>query len=594
MKIKTKLVLLFTMITVSSLLVTGIISFNNAKKALEDAAYNSLELVNNAYISNITHIIQLRHEQTKEIAGTYLVRHLNPSGPTPDSVISKIQEHIISILEELKVAKTIEVHDELHRATDIEEIDIIDKNGTILSSTNEAVIGKKIPERFIYIVKKEGSWFGGYNYDPETGEMFLNFYQGVLSYKDKKISGIVLLKVRAGILNEISDNQSSLWKSQELLIGHKRNDSITYITSLRNKEEYVRYSETPMTLAVNGNEGKGEMLDYRNKKVLAVWQYNKNTGWGIVSKVDIEDINAPIINLQYLVTIVAFIILIIVILIAFYFADSVAKPIQSLVTTFVKISQGELTPPKVVKGTFEITQLSSIANNTVVFLKGYINKLSKIASSDFSDVNKPIDEKDEIGLSLYEMSVSLKNYHENQQRDLWMEKGINEIIASTKEETNLNELCNNILQHSIPYVNAHIGALYIYDHLESVLLLKGSYALSKKKNFKDKLKIGEGLSGQAVVEQKTKIIKNLPGDFDKINSGFVDITINELVIIPLIFHKLLVGVIEVGSANSFTELQMEFLNRSSDLISAAVSSALDRDLIENLLTDSKISAEQLQ
>ena len=54
----------------------------------------------------------------------------------------------------------------------------------------------------------------------------------------------------------------------------------------------------PIQEALKGNAGYGLSLDYRGKKVIAVWQHIALPDWGIVAKIDVAEAFKPVTTLR--------------------------------------------------------------------------------------------------------------------------------------------------------------------------------------------------------------------------------------------------------------------------------------------------------
>ncbi|MDH5382948.1 MAG: ATP-binding protein, partial [Cyclobacteriaceae bacterium] len=331
-------------------------------------------------------------------------------------------------------------------------------------------------------------------------------------------------------------------------------------------------------------------------EVIAVWRFEKSLDWGVVAKVDVADIYAPIKSLRNTMALIILLILVGVIIIGYFVSRSISGPVRHLVTTFVDISRGKIRAPEVIKGSDEIATLSRIASSTVSYLKGFIDQLNRVASGEFSNVYAPRDEQDEMGLSLQKMTNSLMDYDRKIKETLWLEKGIADVATQLKGDKKLKSLCERALEFIIPYLQAQIGVIYTYDHFQSILKFEAGYAYSGVvgEGKIDQIKIGEGLAGQVARDHKTIIFQDIPENYMNINSALGSVRPAHIIVVPLITNGLLTGVIELGTTKQIAGLDRQFLERSAEILSVAVSSATDHKLIEKLLDDSKSVSAQLE
>jgi len=79
-----------------------------------------------------------------------------------------------------------------------------------------------------------------------------------------------------------------------------------------------------------------------------------------------------------------------------------------------------------------------------------------------------------------------------------------------------------------------------------------------------------------------------------LSSGFGIITPKNLIAIPFLFENSVVGVVELGSINSFSEQEIEYLNFVSDSIAIAIVSCLSPEKTSQLLEETQRQAEELE
>lgn len=379
-KTKTKLIVMFLLISIIPISIIGYLSCMSGRIALKKQALASLEAVVDSRINDITHLVQLRLEQAKELAGTFLIRQLKSNGINDSEDTNKIQVHIDSILEEMKLESKAGYGD-IDRETAIDIIGIWDINGKIVANTNKDLVGKQMPASYLQGVKSRGTFFGGFVKDPLTGVNFLVFIQAIRDFEDGKFAGAIILKVNAQILNEISGAKAGLGESGEILLCQREGDKVTFITQLRHatKAPTVTLGSNqamPAQESVQGRGGKGVSIDYRMKEVLTVWKYLPSMEWGIVSKIDVKEALAPANTLAISIIIAVAIISGIVATIAWLFSRTITRPISiasqeiSVITAEIAIasSQHEKTAAQqsasVTETTTTMTEMNSSARKS--------------------------------------------------------------------------------------------------------------------------------------------------------------------------------------------------------------------------------------
>ncbi|UII32968.1 GAF domain-containing protein [Fulvivirga ulvae] len=127
---------------------------------------------------------------------------------------------------------------------------------------------------------------------------------------------------------------------------------------------------------------------------------------------------------------------------------------------------------------------------------------------------------------------------------------IKDIVAKESDEA---KLAKAILTHICKHLEAGIGAFYTttLEGNKRLVEMKASYALILGESETIKFEYGEGLVGQAALEEKTLIIDDIPEGYIKIVSGLGSATPTHLLVVPVKNGDTLYGVVEIAS---FTDL----------------------------------------
>jgi PAS domain S-box-containing protein len=213
----------------------------------------------------------------------------------------------------------------------------------------------------------------------------------------------------------------------------------------------------------------------------------------------------------------------------------------------------------------------------------------KIGNGDFEYEYAVNGENDVLGNSLIEMRNSLLASSKREQDYNWIVSSVSEVgelLRSNNELVLLSELIISFLTRKI---NAVQGAFYIvnYDNEKDVFIeLVGSYAYNKKKYFKGKFYFGQGLVGQAIIEQDTVYRTEIPQDYVSISSGLLgEQKPKAILIVPLINEEKVYGAVEFAGFESFTPLQIKFIQELSDILARTISSVKINENTVRLLAE---------
>ncbi|MEX0770515.1 MAG: PAS domain S-box protein [Balneolaceae bacterium] len=413
MNIKPKLLLLFTLLAILPIVIVGALSYHNAKEALVQQQIDSLEAVVDSRISDITHVVQLRVEQARQIGGTYLPRQLRPDGVHDPFVIQRLQEHIELIYEHVKKNyQTDQEEGVMNLESSIERIEVWDANGTIVSSTGAARVGDQIPDSAFQRVREGGIHFSEDHPNSLNGNQNLLIVEEIRNLESGEFAGVVALTITGNILNEISLYRAGLGNTGEVLLFAIDSDRLEFITKLRHADqppEIVMGSQLalPVQQVARGINGKGISTDYRGVEVGAVWKKIPGLNWGIVGKVDTAEIFIPVNELGKKILIFGFGLLGFSIFLAWYCARTISDPIQQLVDVFSRISRGELGDPVKIQREDELGVLARRANESIRYLRNVIRHANSLGEGNYDRRIEPKGDEDELGIALEKMTENL-------------------------------------------------------------------------------------------------------------------------------------------------------------------------------------------
>ncbi|MBT30851.1 MAG: hypothetical protein CMO01_14430 [Thalassobius sp.] len=247
--------------------------------------------------------------------------------------------------------------------------------------------------------------------------------------------------------------------------------------------------------------------------------------------------------------------------------------------------------------------LKNIKNT--IYLEDQLNieantQLAYNISQNNLDSEFELKKNDLIGKALYNMRENLKNIHEENNINHWINNGISSITESLIDSNHIEELADNILNKIVNYIDALQACFYIVaepdDKSEDVHLdLIGNYGSSadEKEKFKSFF-LGESLVGEAAQQKKSIIIDNPPEDYVHINSGLGKAKPECIIIIPLSFQNSLQGIIEISSFKKFKEYEIRFLETIAEKIAISLNSAKSKFKTNQLLKEAQQLNNQLK
>lgn len=210
----------------------------------------------------------------------------------------------------------------------------------------------------------------------------------------------------------------------------------------------------------------------------------------------------------------------------------------------------------------------------------------EIAAGKF-DRTLTLDQKDELGelaSALNHMSLNLKEIN-------WLKVGKEGLDDTLRGEHSPKLLAQKFLTFFVKHLDGQVGAFYA--HQKGSLNLTASYAFTDRGDNFNKLSFGEGMVGQAAIEQKTIYFTNVDEDAPQIHFGVGSQVPNHFVIAPLVLEGKVFGVILVGSLTLFSEADRKFIDQNVENFAVLLEGAASRETIQQLLSKAQAQQKEL-
>ena len=195
-----------------------------------------------------------------------------------------------------------------------------------------------------------------------------------------------------------------------------------------------------------------------------------------------------------------------------------------------------------------------------------------------------------VGVSLNNMGKSLQTSFELLSHKEWLQTGIAQLNNIMLGEKKLSILTKDIIEFVAVYSNSSAGLMYITEGDELVKAAGYSYIPDKSQ---ERLKIGQGITGQAAISKKVISLNQLSDDDIAVSYGLGSVKPSQIIAVPLLDNKV-EGVIELASVKGFTPIQMEFLTAVASNIGIAVKATQNRKRVIELLEETQSQSEELR
>jgi signal transduction histidine kinase/CheY-like chemotaxis protein/HAMP domain-containing protein len=298
----------------------------------------------------------------------------------------------------------------------------------------------------------------------------------------------------------------------------------------------------------------------------------------------INDFASNLLILSIFIIVITFILLLWII--SVLISRSIVIPLNTMVNNFQVIARGNLNTELPIYSKTEIGLLADSFREIQRSLRTVIDYTKKVAEGDYSQQIEPRSAEDELIIALNKMVNKLVN-------DSWFKSGINQVNEKLNGDHNLDELSTNTLEFMISFLHSQLGSIHLYDTDFKFLKLVASSGFDTRK-LKEQIVLNEGILGQVAMKKKMMILSDIPSEAYVTFSTTGSYIPKQVVVAPLVYNDLLIGVIELASVYNYTELEIEFLEEAAGIIAINIYSAINLIRTNELLQKTQEQAGELQ
>jgi PAS domain S-box-containing protein len=309
-----------------------------------------------------------------------------------------------------------------------------------------------------------------------------------------------------------------------------------------------------------------------------------------------KEYSSAMLSYLYIGNIILFIIIGIY---ATYFSiNSITKPIAGLSELITTLSKGKFVSVTLKKGRDEIGRMAEAIENMLTGLKAKVEFAENIGKGNYESNFELLGEDDTMGGALLQMRGNLKQAAEEDRKRNWASEGLAKFADILRSRNNnLDELSDNIISNLVKYMNASQGALFLINDDNSndtFIELVACYAYNRKKHLNKRIELGEGITGQCILERDTIYMSDVPDNYLRITSGLGEALPKNILIVPLKIEENVFGVVEIASFQTIAPHQIDFVQKLGESIASTISSVKVNSRTKKLLEETQVQAEQMR
>ena len=391
-------------------------------------------------------------------------------------------------------------------------------------------------------------------------------FMGASIYEDDTILGYLVVKLPLGYLSHRMGIRNGLGETGETyVVGpdfRMRTDSFNDPAARNVKASLLGTTDKngidthAVREALDGRSGIGLIQDYRGVEVLSAWAPLEFKGlhWAMMSEMDAAEALKPVNDLALIMAGLTLGAVGLAFVLSLLVAGFIVRPIRNLTDWSRRIAAGDL-----------------------VLL----------------DIQAPANEIGVLRDGMKEAVKSLLAAHKEQERRNWLKAGQADLDDRMRGVQDVDTLCSDVITFVAKRLGAQVGAIYTNDG-KGLLRLRATYAYKTRKNLSNVFKLGEGLVGQAALEKQSILITRVPQNYIAVSSGLGEMPPTGILITPLVYNDAVLGVVEIGAFDAFSEDQRTFMEEGAQRIAIALHAAAAAQQVQKALKTTQRQAEELQ
>ncbi len=346
------------------------------------------------------------------------------------------------------------------------------------------------------------------------------------------------------------------------------------------------------TFSFISNNAEGKEMYYSYTPIIIK---GTNTPWAIAVAIPVKVITQKADRNFTISLIVGIIGILLLALVISIISKNITNPLTKITEILKRLAKGHIDENMRIQFDTgdEIQEMAEALDHSIEALNKKTEFATHIGDGQYDVEYTTADKDDLLGNALIVMQENLKKYTDTTKKNSWLQSSAVKLGDVLRGEKTLHELSSEILSLLGQITDLKIGAVY-YKTDKDMLEMVGAFCFDTRRSTSLHFKIGEGIIGQAVLEKRPLVFEDVPEDYMVVQSGLGKSVIKQILIIPLLLNKEVIGVLELGYTDTISELEKEFMENMNESIAIGFNSIKVKEEMNKLLKKTLEQAEALQ
>jgi HAMP domain-containing protein len=230
-----------------------------------------------------------------------------------------------------------------------EELLVIDRKGRVVSSTFESHEDRTAKELGYYRSGMAATYVQPVFMSPITERLTMVISTPIRD-DERQVIGVLAARLNLtrffGLINDVT----GLGETGETVVGKKIDDAVLFMAPTRHDADAALNRSIalgadhakPIRQAARGQNGQGEVVDYRGLCVYAAWRHVPSLEWGLAVKQDCEEATSAVAQAEQRMLLSAAVLVLLALLASILAAQALVRPLQQLKDATDRISKGDV------------------------------------------------------------------------------------------------------------------------------------------------------------------------------------------------------------------------------------------------------------
>jgi signal transduction histidine kinase/DNA-binding response OmpR family regulator/CHASE3 domain sensor protein len=229
-------------------------------------------------------------------------------------------------------------------------------------------------------------------------------------------------------------------------------------------------------------------------------------------------------------------------------------------------------------------------SNRISIIRGIADQIAQ-GSYSTRVGDKQSDALGSVAGSLNKMAESLERSFTSLSEKEWTQTGIAGLNDVMIGEKSTDVLCHDVISYLSTYTQSQAGAIYVLERDLLKATSSFAYAIPPAKQ---KIRLNEGILGEALSNKKSIELRDIPSDNIQVSYIGGEVKPNHVVALPIFDGYTPKGALELATLGTYNQVKLDFLAACAPNIGIAINTAENRRRLQELLEETQSQSEELK